>query len=74
MLFDDDIDPCCTYCHYGTDLGCGEVACIKYGIMNASGSCGAFRYEPTKRQPQVEPPLYAAGLSEQEFSLFSFDD
>jgi len=69
MLFDRNIDPCCAYCRHGTDLGCGIVACIKRGIMTGIGSCGAFRYEPTKRVPEVMPTLKTAGLSKEDFLL-----
>ena len=69
MLFDVDIDPCCVYCHFGTNIGCEEVACYKRGIMSSSGYCSAFRYEPTKRQPYVGPHFNASSLSEQDFAL-----
>jgi hypothetical protein len=69
MLFDRNIEPSCSYCRYGTALGQDEIMCIKRGIMAAHGSCMAFRYEPTKRIPEVSPGFNVSGLSEDDFSL-----
>jgi len=33
------------------------------------GACGAFRYEPTKREPEVLPVVKASSLPEEDFSL-----
>ena len=81
MLFKRNIEPSCTYCRHGTDLGYDVIVCIKRGIMASYGSCGAFRYEPTKRVPEVTQNLHAAGFSLEDFSLedfslvnFSLDD
>jgi hypothetical protein len=69
MLFDRNIEPSCAYCRYGEALGYDEYACSKRGIMAGSGSCGTFRYEPTKREPEPLPNLRASGLSEEDFAL-----
>ncbi|MCL2152362.1 MAG: hypothetical protein FWH57_05305 [Oscillospiraceae bacterium] len=69
MLFERNITPSCAYCHFGTDMGYGVVACVRRGIMAGYGSCRTFRYEPTKRVPEVTPDLNLAGLSEEDFSL-----
>ena len=69
MLFERKITPSCAYCHYGTDMGYGVIACVKRGIMASFGSCKAFRYEPTKRVPEVMPDLDLSGLSAEDFSL-----
>ena len=69
MLFNKKIDPCCAYCRHGTDLGFGEVACVKYGLMTSSGSCRKFRYEPTKRVPPPGVRFDSSGLSEEDFTL-----
>ena len=69
MLFDRNIEPLCAYCRYGSALGQDEIACIRRGIMESSGSCGAFRYEPTKRVPKVMPRLDSKGVSEGDFTL-----
>ena len=69
MLFSDDIEPSCTYCQRGKDIGLGEVACIKYGVVSAEDSCPSFRYEPTKRKPHSKPILNLNDLSEEDFSI-----
>ena len=69
MLFDRNIEPSCAYCSYGTNLGDDEIACTKRGIMAVFGNCGAFRYEPTKRVPEVRPKLVVSGFTEEDFSL-----
>ena len=69
MVFDNKIEPSCTYCRFARELGNDELACLKRGIVDSSGFCGSFRYEPTKREPLVPPKLDVSGLSEDEFSL-----
>ena len=69
MLFDRDIKPCCSYCLFGTDIGDRLVACKKRGIMKEDGFCGAFRYEPTKREPEISPDLKTSELTEEDFSI-----
>lgn len=69
MLFQRHIEPSCTYCFYGTDLGYDAIACVKRGIMAGYGSCGSFRYEPTKRVPEIVPALKVTGFSKEDFLL-----
>ena len=69
MLLNRSIKPCCGYCRYGTALGNDEVICIRRGVMESSASCGAFRYEPTKRDPEALPTLKASNLSEDDLSI-----
>jgi len=69
MLFDRKIEPGCAYCSFSAALGADEIACVKRGIMNGYGSCGGFRYEPTKRMPRSLPDLKIRGLSEEDFVI-----
>jgi len=69
VLFRNDIEPCCSYCIHGTDMGRGEIACRNCGIMAASGKCSLFRYEPTKREPEFAHSLNVIKLSEEDFAL-----
>ena len=57
MLFSSKIEPRCLYCKFGADLGDGDVACSKRGIMDRNDSCGSFAYEPTKRDPDADYSL-----------------
>ena len=69
MLFSNKIEPRCMYCSFSTTLDEDEIICIKRGIMSGHGSCGGFRYEPTKRMPELSPNLVDSGLSEEDFSI-----
>jgi len=69
MLFNRKIEPSCSYCRYGSELGENEYACLKKGIMSGFGSCSSFRYEPTKRQPESRQSLGDSGLTEEDFSI-----
>ena len=69
MLYSDNIEPSCTYCRSGTDIGKGEVACIKHGIVSTHDSCPSFRYEPTKRQPKASAIPKFDDLSVEDFSI-----
>ena len=70
MLFDQGIEPSCSYCRYGVSLGLSEVACSKRGIMSGTGSCGTFRYEPTKRVPELFPDLKPSEqFTEEDFTI-----
>jgi len=37
--------------------------------MAAEGSCNAFRYEPTKREPQSLPELRSPELTDEDFAI-----
>lgn len=69
MLFNRDIEPRCSYCRFGSAMGSGEFACSKRGIMLGFGSCGSFKYEPTKRIPEQPPAMKETALSEQDFAI-----
>lgn len=69
MLLDNNIEPCCGYCRHGTSMGNNEVICIKRGIMESSGNCNSFRYEPTKRVPDSTPVFTTSELSEEDFTI-----
>ena len=69
MLFDFSIEPSCAYCYYSVALGRDEFACAKHGIMYGSGSCGSFRYEPTKRVPPILPIPDPYDLPDDDFML-----
>ena len=68
-MFDKNIEPNCAYCRYATDLGYDEYFCVRRGIMEGIGSCGRFRYEPTKRKPPSMPALKESGFTEEDFSI-----
>jgi len=69
VFFNKNIEPSCAYCRFGTALGYDEYACTKRGIVAGSGCCGAFLYEPTKREPDAIPRLTTSEHSEDDFSI-----
>jgi len=69
MLFNRKIEPSCAYCRFGSAMGNNEFACSKRGIMLGEGSCGSFRYEPTKRIPEKLPSLIVSNLSAEDFII-----
>jgi len=68
-MTDKKIQPCCAYCRYSSALGRDEVVCIRRGIMESSGNCNAFRYEPTKRQPEGLPVVASTDFTEEDFKI-----
>ena len=69
LLFRRNIEPYCCYCKYGMTLGFNEVACSKRGIMAGDGNCGAFRYEPTKREPEFSMTAATPKVSEEDMRI-----
>jgi len=69
MLFRRNIEPSCAYCGNGMSLGFKEIACSKRGIMSEEGKCTAFRYEPTKRQPEYASNTVAVKISEDDMRI-----
>jgi len=69
LLFRRDMEPSCSYCEYGISIGFGEVVCRKCGIMSAQGKCNAFRYDPTKREPELSGRLDTSDFEDGDFAL-----
>lgn len=69
MLFKKSIEPRCAYCARGKDLGDGTLACPKKGVVRGASSCGAFRYDPLKRQPPRPAVTDFSRLKDEDFSL-----
>ncbi len=67
-LFQREIEPRCSYCEQGRDLG-GNVICPRKGIMPPDGSCRAFRYDPFRRvPPRREKPDFGR-LKDEDFII-----
>lgn len=67
MLFEEKIDPRCTYCRRGIPLADGQIGCPKRGIVSPGSHCGAFQYDPLKRVPPR--PVAPKPVDPAEFSL-----
>ncbi|MBR1780873.1 MAG: hypothetical protein IJ751_05660 [Oscillospiraceae bacterium] len=69
MLFRNNIDPRCAYCERGSDIGGGEVVCVKRGVVPEGYQCRHFVYDPFKRAP-VSPKLPDfSRLEDEDFTL-----
>lgn len=58
-LYGKNIIPSCKYCLYYVDNPSepGIMICEKGKKTENTSSCGAFRYEPTLREPAEQPLL-----------------
>ncbi|MCI8651883.1 MAG: hypothetical protein HFF05_05535 [Oscillospiraceae bacterium] len=68
-LFQEGIEPRCTYCAHGAALEEGKVLCAKKGVTAAGGHCGKFKYDPLKRVPPKPARLETSKLSAEDFRL-----
>lgn len=68
-LFQEDIDPRCAYCANGSLLEGEQILCAKKGVVSASGSCRAFRYDPLKRVPPKPAVLEPSKHAPEDFRL-----
>ena len=69
MLFRKDIEPSCLYCAFSHQISETQAACEKKGVVELSGSCRRFRYDPLKRTPPRPAVLDTSRLTEEDFSL-----
>lgn len=67
-LFRKDIEPSCSYCAHGADIGADTVICIKKGPVPADGACKKFQYDPFRRRPP-EPKKLDFSAPDGGFSL-----
>ena len=69
MLFRKNIEKSCNYCIYCTVLDEETVLCIKKGVVNRSGKCRRFSYDPCKRIPAKAKALDFEKYKDQDYSL-----
>lgn len=73
MLFSRKIEPSCSYCRLGTNIGNGEVACVRRGITSAGSCCKRFIYDPLKREPErpqfLDRNKLLEELTEEDFAV-----
>lgn len=69
-LFRKDIEPCCDYCCHGSDIGGGDLVCIKKGIVRSDGACSKFSYDPFKRRPPEPKKLDLKNTFSEEDFIF----
>ena len=67
-LFDKGVSPKCKYCKHGTEaLGGETILCPKSGIHDPDFSCGKYKYDPLKREPNRPAP--AQTFTDDDFRL-----
>lgn len=66
--FRKDIEPCCSYCEFGSAISSDRAVCVKKGVVDAAGHCSRFRYDPLKRVPP-RPAAFDGEHSPEEFKL-----
>ena len=69
MLFQKTIDPSCTYCKRGKQIGEDTVLCQKKGVVSPEGACNRFRYDPLKRVPPRPVSPDFSRLKAEDFQL-----
>lgn len=69
MLFRKKQPHVCCYCIHGTNLGDGQILCVKRGIMPEEDSCRKFSYDPCKRIPAKPKDPDFDRFNEEDFSL-----
>ena len=53
--FDKNLPKYCKYCVHGNVIeGLGEVLCIKRGITLIDDTCRKYKYDPLKREPNIQ--------------------
>ena len=69
MLFQKKIEPRCAYCAKGAPLGEDKILCAKKGVVEPTGHCMRFKYDPLKRTPPKPARLDFSSLKDEDFSL-----
>ncbi len=65
-LFDKKITPACRYCFFAK-MENGRLVCDRKGYVGENDKCMRFKYDPTAREPKVEP--LPAEYSAEDFKL-----
>lgn len=69
MLFRKKIDRSCSYCLHCTKLNDEQVLCSKRGIVDITGQCTKFKYDPCKRIPGRAKTLDFSKYDREDYSL-----
>ena len=69
MLFKKRIEKSCSYCAYCTKLNDEQALCIKKGVVELSGKCRKFLYDPCKRIPVRQKTIDFQKYDQDDYSL-----
>ena len=67
-MFRNNHEPMCAYCKRGQDVNQTQTICEAHGIVESSGACKRFAYNPLRRKPN-KPVALSAGYKEEDFWL-----
>jgi len=68
-LFRRNLEKRCAYCVHGVTVSETQVACKKRGVVDASGHCFRYAYDPLRRVPPRPAELKTEGFKPEDFSL-----
>lgn len=69
MLFRKKIEKSCAHCAHGTKIGEDRILCIKKGVVQDTGKCMKFSYDPCKRIPPKPKALDFRKFDDNDYSL-----
>ena len=69
MLFKKRIEKSCSYCAYCTKLNDEQALCIKKGVVELSGKCRKFLYDPCKRIHVKQKTIDFQKYDQEDYSL-----
>jgi len=69
MLFRKKIEKTCAYCTHGTKISEDRILCIKKGVVQETGKCLKFSYDPCKRIPPKPKALDFSKYDDNDYSL-----
>lgn len=72
-LFRKDIEPRCAYCVRAKTLDENTATCMKRGVVELTGYCKSFKYDPISRIPS-KPPTIRGEFSAADFALVTSDE
>lgn len=67
-IFRRNIEPACAYCLRANPVDAEHLLCRKRGIVPATASCRAFRYDPLRRIPP-KPAVLRGTFTAADFTL-----
>ncbi|MBE6927892.1 MAG: hypothetical protein E7467_05325 [Ruminococcaceae bacterium] len=69
MLFRKKIEKSCSYCVHAAKIDETTILCAKKGMLNSTGHCRKFKYDPLKRTPPKAKPQDFEEYDRVDFSL-----
>jgi len=68
-LFRRNMEKRCAYCVHGSRLNEAQAACRYKGVVDATGHCFRYAYDPLRRVPPRPAALKTEQFKEEDFTL-----